>query len=102
MDMQQIMQQARQFQEKLEQIQKQLATRTVASSAGGGMVSVTMNGTGEMLSISIEKQMIDPSEQAMLQDLIVAAVNSASAKAKELGRDEMRQLTGGLNIPGLF
>lgn len=102
MDMQQMMQQARQFQQRLEQIQKDLATKRVTASAGGGMVSVTMNGVGEVVSLVMEKQIIDPAEQEMLQDLVVAAVNSATVKVKELAKNEMRQLTGGLSIPGLF
>jgi len=102
MDMQKLMQQAQVFQQKMQQIQEELGRRTVTASAGGGMVTATMNGKQELLRIDIEPTVIDPAEAAMLQDLIVAAVNEAQKKAQEMARGEMGQLTGGLPIPGLF
>jgi nucleoid-associated protein EbfC len=101
MDVTSIMQQAQQMQAKLIEIQQELAKKTVQGSAGGGMVTVTVNGRGEVLSISIEKEMISPNEAEMLQDLIVAATNDGLRRAKELGRQEMGKLTGGLNLPGI-
>lgn len=101
MDIQSIMQQAQQMQAKMAEIQKQLANKTITGSAGGGMVNVTVNGRGEVLSIAIEDALLSSEEKEMLQDLIVAATNDGITKAQELGKEEMKQLTGGLNIPGL-
>jgi len=101
MDLSNIMQQAKDMQEKMARIQENLAKKTITGSAGGGMVLVTVNGQGDVLSITIEEAVVDPQEVAMLQDLIVAATNDAIRKAKELSKQELGQLTGGLNIPGL-
>ncbi len=102
MDMNSIMEQARQMQQKMARAQEELANRTVSASAGGGMVTVTMNGRKEVLSISIEKVVVNADEVVMLQDLIVAAVNEASRKAQQMAQEELSHLTGGLKIPGLF
>lgn len=102
MDISELMQQARHFQEKMAQVQEELATRTVTGTAGGGMVTVTVNGKSEVLGMSIEPEVINPDDPQMLQDLITAAVNDGLRKAKELGQDEMSKLTGGMRIPGLF
>jgi len=101
MDLNSIMQQAQQMQAKMAEIQEQLANKTITGSAGGGMVNVTVNGRGEVLSVAIEEALVSTDEKEMLQDLIVAATNDGITKAKELGKEEMKQLTGGLNIPGL-
>ena len=101
MDLNSIMQQAKVMQEKMTKIQQDLAKKTITGSAGGGMVLITVNGQGEVLSAAIEKAVIDISEVAMLQDLVVAATNDALRKAKELSKQELAQLTGGLNVPGL-
>ncbi len=101
MDINSIMQQAKAMQEKMAKIQGDLSKKTITGSAGGGMVLVTVNGQGDVLSIAIEKTVIDPEEAEMLQDLIVAATNDAMRKAKDLSKQELGQLTGGLNIPGL-
>jgi nucleoid-associated protein EbfC len=101
MDVNSIMQQAQQMQAKLIEIQQELAKKKVQGSAGGGMVTVTVNGRGEVLAVAIEKEMISPNEAEMLQDLIAAATNDGLRKAKELGRQEMGRLTGGLNLPGI-
>ena len=86
----------------MQKVQEDLAQRTVTASAGGGMVTVTMNGRQEVLGVDIEPVVINPAEATMLQDLIVAAVNEAHKKAQEMARGEMSKLTGGLSIPGLF
>lgn len=101
MDINNIMQQAKAMQEKMAKIQEDLSHKIITGSAGGGMVQVTANGQGDILSVSIEKLVIDPNEAEMLQDLIVAATNDAIRRAKELSKSELGQLTGGLNIPGL-
>lgn len=101
MDMNSIMQQAKVMQEKMAKIQQDLAKKTITGSAGGGMVLITVNGQGEVLSVAIEKAVIDASEAEMLEDLVVAATNDALRKVKELSKQELAQLTGGLNLPGL-
>jgi DNA-binding YbaB/EbfC family protein len=101
MDLNSIMQQAKAMQEKMAKIQEDLSKKTITGSAGGGMVQVVANGQGDILSVSIEKIVIDPQEVEMLQDLVTAATNDAIRKAKELSKQELGQLTGGLNIPGL-
>jgi hypothetical protein len=101
MDVNSIMQQAQQMQAKLIRIQQELAQKAVQGSAGGGMVTVTVNGRGEVLAIAIEQELITPNEAGMLQDLIVAAVNDGLRRAKEISRQEMGKLTGGINIPGI-
>lgn len=102
--MQAIMQQAQQFQQKMGQMQEELALKTVSSTVGGGMVSVVVNGKFEVVSLQIEKDAVDPEDTVMLQDLVMAAMNDAMKKAREMSKAEMAKLTGGmgLNIPGLF
>ena len=102
MDISSLMKQAQDFQQKMGQVQEELAKKTVSSEVGGGMVKVTVNGRQELLSIQIEKEVINPDDVEMLQDLIVAAVNDAMAKAREMIQSEMGRLTGGLKIPGLM
>lgn len=102
MNMDQIMKQAKQFQERIGQAQEELAGKEVTSTVGGGMVSATVNGRHELLSLTIEKEVIDPNDPVMLQDLVVSAVNDAMKKAHEMAQGEMSKLTGGINIPGLF
>jgi len=102
MDISSLMKQAQDFQHKMGQVQEDLAKKTVSSEVGGGMVKVTVNGRQELLSIQIEKQVINPDDAEMLQDLITAAVNDAMSKAREMIQAEMGRLTGGLKIPGLM
>ncbi|MBU0665054.1 MAG: YbaB/EbfC family nucleoid-associated protein [Proteobacteria bacterium] len=101
MDMNSIMQQAQQFQQNMARIQEELGQKKVTGTAGGGMVTVTVNGKSEILSVVIERAIIVASEAEMLQDLIVAATNDALRKAREMGKAEMGKLTGGFNLPGL-
>ena len=96
-----MMKQAQQLQSKMLKLQEELAERTVEASSGGGMVKVVANGSQRIISIQIEKEVIDPDDADMLQDLVVAAVNDALAKSQEMVSSEMSKLTGGLNIPGL-
>lgn len=102
MNMSDLLKQAQQFQDKLSTVQTELGSKQVTGSAGAGMVSVTVNGKGELLNIAIEQAIVTADNTQMLQDLIVAAVNDGLHKAKELGKAEMTKMTGGLNIPGLF
>ncbi|MDD5711254.1 MAG: YbaB/EbfC family nucleoid-associated protein [Smithellaceae bacterium] len=96
-----IMKQAKKIQERMAQLQEELALRTVEASAGGGMVNVVVNGKYELISLKIEKEVVNPEDVEMLQDLIVAAVNEGMRKAQEMAAAEMGKITGGLNIPGL-
>ena len=102
MDMSEIMRQAQDFQQRMTQVQDELAERSVTASVGGGMVSVTVNGKNKLLSIQIDKEVINPDDQVMLQDLIVSAVNEGIKKAQDMAQTEMKKLTGGINIPGMF
>ncbi len=102
MNMGNLMKQAQQFQEKIGTIQEELATKMVTGTAGGGMVTATVSGSSEVVGIAIERDVINPEEAQMLQDLVVAAVNDGLRKAKELSQQEMGKLTGGLNLPGMF
>ena len=96
-----IMKQAKALQEKMARLQEELASRTVEATAGGGMVSVTVNGRFEVVSLRIEKDVVNPEDLEMLQDLIIAAVNEGLRQIEELSSSEMAKLTGGLGIPGL-
>jgi len=96
-----IMKQAKKLQERISQLQQELAAKTVEASAGGGMVTVVVNGKNEVISLRIEKEVINPDEIDMLQDLIAAAVNEGIRKAQEMAASEMAKITGGMNIPGL-
>ena len=102
MNMQQIMRQAQKMQKKMEEAQEEAANQIVEASAGGGMVSVKVNGKQELLEISIEKDVVNPDDVEMLQDLIVAAVNKSIKKAQQVMQDKLQGITGGLNIPGMF
>ena len=94
--------QAQQMQQKMARLQEELGQRTVEASVGGGMVSVTVNGKNEVLSLKIEPQVVDPDDIEMLEDLVLAGVNEALRKSQEMISDEMSKLTGGMKIPGLF
>ena len=96
-----IMKQAQQLQAKMAKIQEELSEKTVEASAGGGMITVVANGKQELISIHIEKEVIDPDDPEMLQDLVLAAVNDALTRAKDMMNQEMGKLTKGINIPGL-
>ncbi len=99
------MQQVKALQDKMAKAQEELAGKTVESSAGGGMVTVVVNGRQEVVSIRIDPQVVDPGDVEMLQDLVVAAVNDGLRRSQELAAGEMAKIAGGLNlpkIPGLF
>ncbi|PIE59006.1 MAG: YbaB/EbfC family nucleoid-associated protein [Desulfobulbus propionicus] len=102
MNMSELMKQAQQFQENLKRVQDDLASTTIEGSAGGGMVSVVFNGNTELVSLSIEPQLLEKKELQMIQDLLAAAINDGIRKSKEMGKAEMVKLTGGMNLPGFF
>lgn len=97
-----MMRQAQALQEKLARLQEEAGKKTVEATAGGGMVTVVANGKQEIVSIKIDPEVVNPGEVEMLQDLILAAVNEARRKAQELMAEQMKALTGGIQIPGLF
>jgi len=97
-----MMKQAQQLQNKMEKLQEEMATKTIEASAGGGMVKAVANGRQQIVSISVEKEVVDPEDVDMLQDLIVAAVNDALSQSQQMVNEEMNKLTGGMNIPGLM
>lgn len=95
------MQQVKSLQDKMAKTQEELSLKTVEASAGGGMVVAVVNGRQELLSLRIDKQVVDPEDVEMLQDLVVAAVNDGLRRAQEMAAQEMAKIAGGLNIPGL-
>ena len=102
---QQILEMGQQVQARISQLQTELGQRTVSSSSGGGMVTVTADGKGKIRSIRIDRSVVDANDVDMLEDLVLAAVNEAQSRATALYEEEMRKLSGGLslpfNIPGL-
>ena len=96
------MKQAQKLQSKMMKLQEEMAEKTVESASGGGMVKIVANGRQQIVSVSIEKEVVDPEDVDMLQDLILAAVNDALTKSQEMVSAEMGKLTGGMNIPGMM
>ena len=99
MNIKKMMQQAAKMQEQLAQAQSELADKTVTATAGGGKVSVTANGAGEVLSIKIDKSVIDPEDVEMLEDLVLTGVKKAVEEGKALAQSEMSKLTSGMGLP---
>ena len=97
-----IMKQAQRLKAEMERLQAEAATKTVEGSAGGGMVTVVVNGKGDLLSVKIDPEVARGEDLEMLQDLVVAAANDALRRARELLAQEVSRLTGGLSLPGLF
>jgi DNA-binding YbaB/EbfC family protein len=97
-----MMKQAQKLQAKMMKLQEEMSEKTVESTSGGGMVKVVANGRQQIVSIQIEKEVVDPGDVEMLQDLILAAVNDALSNSQEMMTAEMSKLTGGMNIPGLM
>ena len=100
-DMAGMMKQAMQMKSKMAEFKEQLADEVVEATAGGGMVTVTVNGKMELLSVTIDPEVIDKDEPEMLATLVQAAVNEGIAKVQALIKDKMSELTGGMNIPDL-
>ena len=105
MDMNKLMQQVGEMQQQMQQAQAELANETVDASAGGGMVTVTANGTGQITAIKIDPKAIDPDDPEMLADMVLAAVNEAIRSANALAESKLGGLAGGalggLGLPGL-
>jgi DNA-binding YbaB/EbfC family protein len=94
-----LMKQAAQMQQKMEELQARLSELTLEGTAGAGMVTLTLNGKGEMKGVRIDPKLLDPNDAEMLQDLIVAAHADAKRKLEALATEEMQKMTGGLNLP---
>lgn len=101
-NMQKQLAQAQAMQRQMEQMQAELEEKEFTATAGGGAVSVTANGAKELKALVIDKEVVDPDDVEMLQDLILAAVNEVMRQVDEASESEMNKLTGGLNIPGLM
>ncbi|GAB7388476.1 YbaB/EbfC family nucleoid-associated protein [Bacillaceae bacterium] len=101
-NMNNMMKQMKKLQQQMQKAQEELKEKTVEGSAGGGMVTVVVNGHKEVLDVKIKEEAVDPADVEMLQDLVLAAVNDALKKADELIVKDMSRFTGGMNIPGLF
>ncbi|HET9607306.1 MAG TPA: YbaB/EbfC family nucleoid-associated protein [Nitrospira sp.] len=97
-----LMKQAQAMQAQMAKLQEEAATKTVTGTAGGGMVSVTANGGMEIVSVVINPEAAKSGDVDMLQDLVLAASNDALKKARQMMADQMKSVTGGMNIPGLF
>ena len=96
-----MLKEAQKLQAQLEALREEVAKKKVEATAGGGMVTVEANGNGEIVSIKIEREVINPGDAQMLEDLVLAACNEALRKSRELMQAEMGKVTGGLRIPGL-
>lgn len=96
-----IMKQAQKLQAEMQKVQEEARQKTVEASSGGGMVTVTANGAGQIISIKIEKDVVNPEDVEMLEDLVMAASNEALRRAQEMVNEEMSKLTGGLSLPGI-
>ncbi len=94
-----LMQQAQQMQSRLQEIQEELEKRSVSATSGGGMVTVTADGKGQVTSVQIDPAVVNASDVEMLEDLVMVAVREAQKKAADLAKDEMAKLTGGMDLP---
>ncbi len=101
MNLNKIMKQAQKMQEQMAKTQAELEEKTVEVSAGGGKVKVTANGAGDVLSIKIDKDIVDPNDVEFLEEVVLNGVKSAIEQGKALAQSEMTKITGGLGIPGL-
>lgn len=101
-NMQKQLAQVQAMQRKMEELQAELEEKEIEATAGGGAVSVTVNGRHEIKNISLKPEVVDPEDVEMLQDLIMVAANEAMRQIDEMTQNEMGKLTGGLSIPGLM
>jgi len=101
MNIAKMMQQAQRLQADMQATQEELAQKTVEASVGGGKVSVTATGTGEVVAIKIDRAVVDPEDVEFLEELVLKGVQDAIAKGKEMAAEEMKKVTGGMNIPGI-
>jgi hypothetical protein len=95
-----ILKQAQKMQQRLLEVQQELKQRVVEGSAGGGMVRVAVNGEQQVLSVKVDPQAVSPEDLELLEDMVLAAVNQALEKARQMAQEEMAKVTGGLQLPG--
>jgi nucleoid-associated protein EbfC len=101
MNLNKLMKQAQKMQEQMARTQSELESKTVEVSSGGGKVTVTANGAGDVLAIKIDKEVVDPNDVEFLEEVVLSAVQQAVQQGKALAQSEMSKITGGLGIPGL-
>jgi hypothetical protein len=101
-DLKQFQKMQKEMQERIESIQRDMENQTVEATSGGGVVRVVANGAQQLVEIEIKPDAVDPDDIEMLEDLIMAAVNSAMEKSKEMAQKEMGKIAGGMKLPGLF
>jgi len=101
-NMNNLMKQAQKMQRQMAEMQEELENKSFEVTSGGGAVKIVINGKKELQAISIDREVVDPDDVEMLQDLILSAVNEALRRAEESAAGEMGKITGGMNIPGLF
>lgn len=97
-----VVKQAQMMQERMQQVQEEVEKKTVEATAGGGVITVIANGKKEIESIKIKPEAVDPDDVETLEDLIMVAVNDAIKQAEDMMAEGMSEITGGINIPGLF
>lgn len=97
-----LMKQAQQMQQKMATLQKELEAREIETSSGGGMIKIKITGKQQIVSISINKECVDPNDVASLEELVKTAVNQAVKESQDMVSSAMAKITGGINIPGLF
>ena len=102
MDMKKMMKQAQMMQKNLDAAQAEIAEMETSAESGGGMVKATVNGSNELIDLEINKDVVDPDDVEMLQDLVVAAVNEATRSMQAISQQKLGAVTGGMNIPGLM
>jgi DNA-binding YbaB/EbfC family protein len=98
-DFMKMLQQAQQMQGRLQEIQDELEKMTVTAASGGGMVTVTADGKGQIRKVQIDPAVVDPADVEMLEDLVLVAITEVQKKAAAAAQEEMRKLTGGLSLP---
>lgn len=101
-NMGQMMKQAQEMQQRMGEMQERLASAEVAGQSGGGLVKVTMSGKGDVKAVAIDPSLAKPEEIEVLEDLVLAAVNDARAKMEQYAAEQMKEITGGLELPGGF
>ncbi|GAA3654095.1 YbaB/EbfC family nucleoid-associated protein [Asaccharospora irregularis] len=101
-NMNNLLKQAQKMQENMEKMQRELESKEIEASVGGGAVTVKVNGKKEVLDIAIKPEVVDPDDIEMLQDLVLSAINEALRNVDEVTSSQMSKVTGGMNIPGLF
>ncbi len=100
--MQNLMKQAQQMQQKMATLQKELETREIETSSGGGMIKIKITGKQQLVALTINKECVDPNDVAGLEDLMKTAINQAIKESQDMVSGAMSKITGGINIPGMF